>query len=441
MFTRIALLLLLLLFSASAQSSLVLISIDGLRPDYVFDAAKYGLRIPNLRRIVAEGTYATGVHGVVPTLTYPSHTTILTGVSPAKHGIYSNTTFDPLSKNQQGWYWYSEDIQVPTLWSVASDAGFTIANIHWPVSVGAPITYNLPQIWRTGTPDDRKMLRALATPGLLAQLEAKLGPYADGIDESIEADETRARFAAYLIEMKKPRFTTAYFTALDHEQHQHAPFSPEALATLERIDKIVGTLRASAEGVSPRSIVCVVSDHGFSKTNAEVNLSVPLVTSGFIRLDENKAIRSWTAAVWQAGASGAVVLKSPGDRALQDQVEKLFRGLAADPTNGIHRIVNADDLKMLGGFPGASFLVDLAPGFQMGSRLTGPLVTAKARAGGMHGYLPSAPEMNSSFFIAGDGIPKGHSLGEVRMEEIAPTLARLLGLRLRVGDGKDLLPH
>src|ERR1700744_5965188 len=95
---------------------LVVISVDGLRPDYVTQADAHGAKIPNLRRFLKQGTYADGVQGVVPTVTYPSHTTLMTGVWPAKHGIYANTTFDPLQKNIQGWYWYAEDIRVPTLW-------------------------------------------------------------------------------------------------------------------------------------------------------------------------------------------------------------------------------------------------------------------------------------------------------------------------------------
>ena len=179
------------------ERPVLLISIDGLRPDHVTEADRLGLRIPNLRRFVREGSYATGVIGVVPTVTYPSHATLVTGVAPARHGIHSNTTFDPLGKNQSGWYWYAADIRTPTLWDAATERGLTSANVHWPVTVGAPITFNLPQYWRTGTPDDRKLVRALSTAGLIDTLESHLGPYADGIDESIEGDEVRARFAAH----------------------------------------------------------------------------------------------------------------------------------------------------------------------------------------------------------------------------------------------------
>src|ERR1700693_1529332 len=142
--------------------AVLLISIDGLRPDYVTQADKHGLRIPNLRRFLIDGAYATGVHGVLPTVTYPSHPTRITGVSPAKHGIFDNHPFDPFDKNQSGWTWYAEDIRVPTLWDAAGAAGLGTANVHWPVSVGAKLTYNLAQILRAGNEEDRKLLGALS---------------------------------------------------------------------------------------------------------------------------------------------------------------------------------------------------------------------------------------------------------------------------------------
>src|SRR5258708_12725534 len=187
-----------------SRPAVILISIDGLKPEYVLDADAHGLKIPALRRFLREGAYSTGVHGVVPTVTYPSHTTLITGVSPARHGIYANTTFDPLRKNFGGWYWYAEDIKVPTLWDIAADAGLSTANVHWPVSVAARITYNLPQYWRAGTSDDRKLLRTLSTPGLLDALEKDLGPYPDAIAQSITAAENRPKSAPLALTLTHP---------------------------------------------------------------------------------------------------------------------------------------------------------------------------------------------------------------------------------------------
>src|SRR5687768_3097936 len=205
--TLTALLLGTMAFGVSS-APLVLISIDGLRPDDLYADGKEAVALPHLRALVREGSHARRVRGVLPTLTYPSHATVMTGVSPARHGIGSNLTFDPEFKNQTGWYWYASDFKVGTLWEAAKRAGRTTANVHWPVSVGAPVDANLPQIWRTGTADDRKLLAALATPGLLPMLEAELGAYPDGIDESVEGDERRVRFAARLFEHRKPGFMT-----------------------------------------------------------------------------------------------------------------------------------------------------------------------------------------------------------------------------------------
>lgn len=91
-------------FGAGAEPVLM-ISIDGLQPADVIDAEARDVNAPNIRAIMAEGAYASGVASVLPSVTYPSHTTLITGVAPALHGISSNTVFDPLRKNDGGWYW------------------------------------------------------------------------------------------------------------------------------------------------------------------------------------------------------------------------------------------------------------------------------------------------------------------------------------------------
>src|ERR1019366_8286636 len=127
-----ALLLFVFTLPAQAQSMLLVVSLDGMRPDYVLKADEHGLKIPHLRRLLAEGAHASGVRGVLPTVTYPSHTTILTGVWPAKHGIYSNVVTDPLGRNLDGWYWYAEVIRAPTLWDAASSAGMKVGSVSHP---------------------------------------------------------------------------------------------------------------------------------------------------------------------------------------------------------------------------------------------------------------------------------------------------------------------
>lgn len=418
---------------SALANPVLLISIDGLRPGDVLEADKRGLAIPHLRRFVKEGASASGVTGVLPTLTYPSHTTLITGAAPARHGITANNSFDPMQINQGGWTWYASNIQVPTLWEAAAKAGLTTGNVHWPVSVAAKsVTWNLPQIWRTGHADDAKLLDALATPGLKAELERATGAsYAMGIDESLSGDENRGRFAAALIEAHKPDFLTVYLTALDHEQHAKGPGTPDAKAVLEKIDGIVGQLIAAERKAHPDAVIALVSDHGFEATHSAVNLYSPFLDEKLITLDKDGKVASWLAMPWISGGSAAIMLARPEDQALTARVKALLDRLAADPAHGIARIADRGQVAQMGGNPQAVFYVDLQPGFvtDIFRGPDAPLV-APAPIKGMHGYFPGPVDLQSTFLLMGQGIPAGKKLGQMDMRAIAPTLARLMGASL-----------
>jgi predicted AlkP superfamily pyrophosphatase or phosphodiesterase len=426
---RHALALLALSLPAAAWAEPVLvISIDGLQPADVIEAERRGLEIPNLRRFVREGAYATGVVGVLPTVTYPSHTTLITGTAPARHGVIGNTTFDPMQINQGGWYWYASDIKVPTLWEAARQAGRSTASVHWPVTVGAAaIDWNLPQVWRTGHGDDAKLVAALSTPGLLPELEGTLGAYAPGINEEIDGDETRGRFAAEIITRKKPYLMTAYLTALDHEQHAKGPGSPEAHAILERIDAIVGRLVTAQLAAQPDSVIAIVSDHGFSATTTEVNFYRAFIDAGLITLGPDGKIASWEAEPWTSGGSVAIMLARPDDQALEARVSELLNRLKADPAMRIRAIADRAEVARIGGNPQAAFYLDLMPDATSGG-FAGPAaaLSKPSTSKGMHGFFPAAANMRSTFMLMGRGVPAGRSLGEVDMRAIAPTLAVIL---------------
>jgi len=417
----------------------VVISVDGLRPDYVTAADAHGAKVPNLRRFLREGAYAEGVVGVVPTVTYPSHTTLMTGVWPAKHGIWANTTFDPLQKNYQGWYWYSEDIRVPTLWDAAAQAGRTTASIQWPVTVGANIDWNIPEFWRAGTPEDAKLIRVVSTKGLLDEAAAEIGPYRGGIDASVESDEVRGKYAIWILEKKRPGFLTLHVTALDHIEHDTGPFSEESIAVLERLDAVIAKVREEAEKIAPgRAFVAVVSDHGFVNYDQQLNLFIAFREAKLFTVNEKGNITDWRAMPWETGGSAAIVLKDPQDQATLGEVRDLLGKLAADPANGIDRVLDAEELHKRGGYPNASFFVSMKPGWRTGASLTGPVVT-KGKPGGTHGELPDVAELRAAFFLVGPGVPAGKDLGVIDMRDVAPTLAKEAGLSLPGSDGKALL--
>ncbi len=408
----------------------MLVSIDGLKPEAVLDADRHGLKVPNLRALTTDGLYSTGVQGVLPTLTYPSHMTLMTGVSPARHGIYSNTTFDPFNRNERGWYWYAEDARVATLWDAAAAARLKTANVYWPTSVGAHVSWNLPQIWRTGTGDDLKLQRALSTAGLEQELSKSLGPYPGGMEETVAQDQVRTRFAMRLIQLKHPDFITVYLTGLDTEQHLSGPFSAASNAVLEQIDAAIGELRAAADKTAAgRATFCVVSDHGFAPVAHDVNLFVAFRDAGLVSMDANHKITSWQAVPWPAGGMAAVMLADPADDAVRGRVAELMTRLASDPANGIERVVPREAVAATRGFPDAAYLIELKTGFEVGLAFEPPLVSAPSNLG-MHGYAPERADMRSSFFLVGPSVPKGRAVGEIDMRQIAPTLAKIMGASL-----------
>ena len=416
----------------AAGQALLLVSIDGMRPDCLSEADAHGLKIPHLRVILRDGAHASGVRGVLPTVTYPSHTTIVTGVWPARHGIYSNLTFDPLGKNFEGWYWYSEDIAVPTLYQAAARAGLTTGSVSWPVTVGArSIRYNVPEFWRAQkTADDLKLLRAVATPGLVAEIAKEAGPYIVDLDDAIPGDWARTRYAAWILRHGKPQFMTVHLAALDHLEHANGPFSPQANSTLEQIDDMLGQLEDAARSSFPQAAICIVSDHGFSGIDHSLNLLKAFADEGLLTLGPGAGFRGapvvldWKAFPKVDGGSAAVLLRDPADAATRTKTGELLRRLAADPANGIARVLDRAAIAAMGGNPRAAFWVDMQPNFSV-VNAAGPLVIPAK--GGTHGYAPSHPEMLASFFIAGPGIGEGVNFGEIDMRSIAPTVAAYLG--------------
>jgi predicted AlkP superfamily pyrophosphatase or phosphodiesterase len=432
------------IFALAAHAAPVLmISIDGLKPEYITQADAHGMKIPYLRTLIANGTYAEGVVGIWPTITYPSHTTLLTGVWPDEHGITNNQEFDPLQKFGGAWNWYAAGIRVPTLWQAAHKAGLRTASVGWPVSVGATdVDYLIPEYWRdknvssSTNPQDRWMMAALARPdSLLEQLESAAGPYMNGNDTSIGGDETKTRYALEILRRFKPGFMTLHLSSLDDAQHAHGPFSPEACADLEAIDGMIARLAQQEFALNPSAVVVVVSDHGFMNITHSINLAVPFLQAGLAEVSLNpvtkvQEISSWKAEPWMAGGMAAILLHDPNDHATEQQVHDMLAKLAADPANGIAEILDRDAIRKRGAFPDAAFLVVFKPGYYAGTALSGDLITPMAGTRGSHGFSPEYPEMRASFFAVGAGIAQHRDLGVVDMRQIAPTVAGILHLSM-----------
>jgi predicted AlkP superfamily pyrophosphatase or phosphodiesterase len=435
-------------------SHVILISIDGLSADYVVNPDAHRLRIPNLRAWRAKGAYAVGAESVYPSITYPAHTTIVTGMLPADHGITTNRVFDEASGQQMPeWRWFAREIKTDTIWEAAKRAGLITAAIGYPVTVGAAINFNLPEIFKVREGAEETPVRPYVNPPeLLDELSAALkvdasaavnfSPDMAGFEYS---DRVKADAAAYLIEKHRPHLLLLHFTSFDHAQHEYGPATAEALAVLERVDELLKRITDAVgrAGLAAETTFLVVSDHGFAKVEREFRPNVVLAKKGLLTVNAQGQITAWRAAAQTFGGSAAIIVKDARDEKTAQEAEQAFREIYEQPDSPLWRIVSRREIARLGADPRAAFYLDPAPLFMMSSRASGP-VTAKAANRGAHGQLPQRSEMRAALMAAGSGIKPGVKLEYARLIDVAPTIVRLLGLEIRSARGRvisEVLNH
>lgn len=419
-----ALLTLPILARAEDPRHIVMISIDGLMPSAYTQPGPS--RIPTLRRLAREGAFAEGVMGVLPTVTYPSHTSLITGVRPSVHGIVDNHVLDPLGISQGAWYWYARDIRAITLLGASRSAGLRTASVNWPVTVGAQADILVPEYYRSEHPENLSMIRAVSTPELLDAVEiARKAPLIWPFDDTEPTD-----IASFVIRTYQPALTLLHLVDLDSAQHDFGPGSPEALATLEKVDGQIARLVQTVEnaGIGGETVVAIVSDHGFLKTDQVLQPNARFKEKGFFDFDADGRVTDWRAYFLSSGGSGFVYLKDPANTALVSEVRRVLDDLKADPANGIVTIWDAEGLKQIGAHPQAVFGIDMRDGFTTGGGFEALLKPSRSKGG--HGFAPSRPQLHSSLILNGPPVKGLGSLGIVRITQIAPTLARWLGVPL-----------
>lgn len=424
--------------SSSEGRHVVLISIDGLKPDYYLRADDLGLAIPNLRRLMAEGAFAHGVVGVLPTVTYPSHTTLITGVPPREHGIVSNRVLDPEGRSGDAWYWYASEVRVPTLVSVARARHRVTAAVSWPVSLGMDVDFNLPEFWRGDSKHavDLRLLDLLSTPSLRSAVETTRGrTFSYPL-----SDEDRTDTALYLLRTQRPDLLLLHLFELDFAEHDHGPLTPQALQAVEQSDVMLGRVLAALVelGLAERSLVTIVSDHGFLPVEHKIQPNTVLRQAGLLSAEEKGKVRDWRAYFQSNGGSASLYLRDPTDSRLAEQVRGLFAPYLADPGKGLYAILGPEEIAARGGAAEFALALDAREGFMFGNDAVGPW-SVPAEDKGAHGFDPYRSELYASLILAGPGLARKGDLGVVQMTAIAPTLAAYLGLEISSRAAKPLL--
>lgn len=416
----------------------VVVTIDGLLPEAYLRPDAHGLRIPVLRRFAEEGAKSDGALSVFPSVTYPSHTSMATGVLPARHGITSNRSFDPLETDLEGWRWYAEDIHRDPVWKIAARAGYDVALVHWPVTVGAQVRWLVPEYWRAKNEHDGKVLRAVATPGLLDDVARDVPNFWPRFLPPHVHDDALADIAIHVLEQGRPHLLMVHFVGVDGAQHAHGVWSAEAVAAIEDVDHQLGRVLAAIErlGMRKDTNVLVASDHGFMDAGTMVRPGVLLRKAGLVKVDASGRVVAWDATVVVNSGQAYVYVRPEAGEAVRAKVREIFEAKAQEPGSGIGKLYSTNEIRELGGDPEAFLALEAAPGFQLGSGAVGDDVAPPAYRA-THGYDPRRPEMRASLLVRGPTIPRG-SIAAARLVDVGPTIASWLGLAMPDVDGKPL---
>jgi predicted AlkP superfamily pyrophosphatase or phosphodiesterase len=412
---------------APAMRHLVLISIDALRPEFYLDPA---FAAPTLRALVAEGSHARAAEGVFPTVTYPSHSTIVTGVRPARHGIAFNLLFDP-ARERTRWYEETADLRATTLWMWARAAGLTTAAVSWPVTLGASVDALLAERNYYARPDPVPALLAASTPGLFDRLGVTPDPTM--FKDVVRWDAFLTTVAAGIIRVSRPNLLLLHLVQADTAQHQTGRDGEELKPAVARLDAHLATLRqAIADArIAERTTIIVTGDHGFQNITDYVYPNNVLAHAGLRGCPRSGG---WRATTHASGGGAAVFVDPPGAADVAARAEAALREAA----DGRYTVLTREELDALGAMPGAALGLEAAPGWAIGASCDRGLTEATRTGLGTHGFLPSRPSMATGFIAAGAGVRAGVALERARLIDIAPTAAHLLGIPAPPVEGRVL---
>ena len=369
--------------------------------------------LPHLSRLKKMGVYCDGVQTVYPTITYPIHASLLTGCYPESHGIGHNQPFQPeKEKKMRAWYWEIGQIQRKTLHQAAREKGLDVASILWPVTGKNPYARrNFPEVLPLPGESAVKKMLTYASPLWILRMELLYGKQRKSILQP-DLDE----YAALLCEKlyashRPPDLLTVHLVDCDAMRHWHGVDSPQAHAAMERLDRHVGQIMSAVEkaGLMEETLFCIVSDHGQQDAKNGVMLDRELKKAcgaraqtlgmgAYIFGDDLKKAEE-TLRIHQKDWKIARILD-----------EKSLRALHAP--KDVHLAVEAEE--------GCCFLDEAHETF------------------GEHGFSVHEPQAKTLFWLSGPGIKQGVQINDINLVDIAPTLARALGLSLPEAEGRIL---
>jgi len=422
---------------AGPPAALVLVSVAGLSADRYGGVGGAAASMPTLEALAEAGVAADAVRSVAPATLYPAHATLLSGRRPAGHGIVADLRLGEHGVRKTP-YWHASQLRAPTLWGIASQAGLRVAALGWPSTVGASIPLNLPDL----EPSRRGetwlgVLQGAAEPGLLALAREAGGGEPAAQLPGAARDAVLVEVACRLLSSSEPpQLLLLRLSQTTLPLASRGVDAPETRAAFAAVDaRIARLLRCADErGRLERTVFAVVGDHGVTPVHTLLAPNVVLAAAGLLTPQQvGTDLVSWEAIVRSNGGSAFVYARG-GEGALLARTALEEAALKTEA----FRVVSAEEMLSLGADPDAWFGLEAEPGFAFSDDARGSLLRSTLLRGGW-GYLPDRSEMDVGFVAWGPGLGRRLRVPEMRQIDVAPTLARLLGLSLEGAEGRVLV--
>ena len=430
--------------AVSAQSlhkdrHVVLISIDGFPAALWNDPA---LPAPNLRKLAAVGAQTKAMTVSNPSITWINHTTLVTGVTPRRHGVLFNGLLTrPGGGPPKIEQWAEKERMVfaPTLYDVAHEAGLTTAESDWvAVTKAKTIDWSFPEIPNREGKVEREMIEA----GAFSEEKIQWMQFGPGRKNVAWLDEAWTRGAQFIVQRHRPNLLLYHILNTDAVHHSYGAGTMASYTALAYADRLVGDLLKTLEeaGLKDRTTVAVATDHGFKRVSKVIHPNVVLKKAGLLQA-RGASIAEWEASAMAQGGMAFVYVREPSRRnELLPRLKELF-----EKAEGIERVIDGMEGPSLG-MPttkensGMGDLVLYAKaGYAFKQDAVGEeAVVPSGGYAGTHGYLNSDPELDGICIFSGYGIRKGVEIPRMANLDVAPTLAKILGLRLPQVEGRVL---
>lgn len=429
-----------LMTHAQTSRHVVLITIDGFAN---FHLKNPGIDLPVIRALARAGVEAASGETVFPSVTHPSHTTLITGVRPLRHGVINNRLTNRLTGERLHVTNLDRSIsvKVPTIFDAAKRGGLSTAAFFWPETRNDPsIDVNVAEVFNAESKADIDVV----SPALLDELRAAGVPidnyfryYGDSFLMGT-SDYVLAQAAAHVIKSRRPSLLAIHLLLTDEVQHELGPAHYRAHAALTAADHAVGLLVEAVReaGVADQTTFVITADHGFATIDKQVNLA-PVFADPVLKDAVKLHPHGWSLFVERTPAFDTARHQAALDRAYQQ----------ATATSGVARLVRSEEFHALGlptyeespYIAGQDLLIGEIDTFLTADAVNPstarvPLVPVRHE----HGYLPTHPKMFTSLVLSGRGVKPGATIGHVRSLDVAPTIATLLGIEMTDVEGRVL---